>query len=71
MITTGALIHGDVARHLDFDQEEQPVALHSAAASLTTCAECARLGERRGYAEINLNCGCPSERVQRGASAPA
>jgi len=67
MVTTGALLHGDVARHLDFDAVEQPVALQLGGSEPAELAACARLGERWGYAEINLNCGCPSERVQRGA----
>lgn len=67
MVTTGALLHGDVARHLDFDAAEQPVALQLGGSEPADLAQAARLGERWGYAEINLNCGCPSERVQRGA----
>jgi tRNA-dihydrouridine synthase A len=67
MVTTGALLHGDVARHLDFDPAEQPVALQLGGSEPAELAACARLGERWGYDEINLNCGCPSERVQRGA----
>jgi tRNA-dihydrouridine synthase A len=67
MVTTGALIHGDVARHLDFDPREQPVALQLGGSEPDELAHCARLGERWGYSEINLNCGCPSERVQRGS----
>jgi tRNA-dihydrouridine synthase A len=67
MVTTGALLHGDVARHLDFDLFERPVALQLGGSEPEDLAACARLGELRGYAEINLNCGCPSERVQRGA----
>ena len=67
MVTTGALLHGDVPRHLDFDPFEQPVALQLGGSEPHDLAACARLGERWGYAEINLNCGCPSERVQRGA----
>jgi len=67
MVTTGALLHGDVARHLDFDAVEQPVVLQLGGSDPVELASCARLGERWGYAEINLNCGCPSERVQRGA----
>ncbi|MCK6429209.1 MAG: tRNA dihydrouridine(20/20a) synthase DusA [Burkholderiaceae bacterium] len=67
MITTGALLHGDAARHLDFDPAEHPVALQLGGSEPAELAHCARLGERRGYDEINLNCGCPSERVQRGA----
>ena len=67
MVTTSALLHGDVARHLDFDAAEHPVALQLGGSEPAVLAECARLGERWGYDEINLNCGCPSERVQRGA----
>jgi len=67
MITTGALIHGDVPRHLDFNQEEHPVALQLGGSEPDDLARCAKLGEEYGYDEINLNIGCPSERVQRGA----
>ncbi len=67
MVTTGALLHGDVPRHLDFDASEHPVALQLGGSEPTDLARCARLGEQWGYDEINLNCGCPSERVQRGA----
>jgi tRNA-dihydrouridine synthase A len=67
MITTGALIHGDVPRHLDFNEEEHPVALQLGGSEPDDLARCAKLGEEYGYDEINLNIGCPSERVQRGA----
>jgi len=67
MVTTGALIHGDVPRHLQFNAQEHPVALQLGGSEPTDLAQCARLGEQWGYDEINLNCGCPSERVQRGA----
>ena len=67
MVTTGALLHGDRPRHLDFDRAEHPVALQLGGSEPADLALCARLGERWGYDEINLNCGCPSERVQRGA----
>ena len=67
MITTGALLHGNVARHLDFDAAEHPVALQLGGSEPQALAACAKLGEQWGYDEINLNCGCPSERVQRGA----
>jgi tRNA-dihydrouridine synthase A len=67
MITTAALIHGDVERHLAFDEAEHPVALQLGGSEPDELARCARLGERYGYDEINLNIGCPSERVQRGA----
>ena len=67
MVTTGALIHGDVARHLRFNTEEHPVALQLGGSEPADLAQAARLGAQWGYGEINLNCGCPSERVQRGA----
>ena len=67
MVTTGALVHGDVARHLRFNAEEHPVALQLGGSEPADLAHCAKLGEQWGYDEINLNCGCPSERVQRGA----
>ena len=67
MVTTGALLHGDVARHLDFSIEEHPIALQLGGSEPSDLAECARLAHRWGYDEVNLNCGCPSPRVQRGA----
>jgi tRNA-dihydrouridine synthase A len=67
MVTTGALLHGDVPRHLDFDPAEHPLALQLGGSEPDDLARCARLAARWGYDEINLNCGCPSERVQRGA----
>ena len=67
MITTGALLHGDLDRHLRFHPAERPVALQLGGSDPAELAHCARLGERWGYDEINLNCGCPSERVQHGA----
>lgn len=67
MVTTGALLFGDQARHLDFDAAEQPLALQLGGSEPADLAACARLAERWGYDEVNLNCGCPSERVQRGA----
>ena len=67
MVTTGALLHGDVPRHLRFNDEEHPVALQLGGSEPADLAACARLGEQWGYDEININCGCPSERVQRGA----
>ncbi len=67
MVTTGALLHGDVPRHLDFDALEQPLALQLGGSEPADLAHCARLAQQWGYAEVNLNCGCPSERVQRGA----
>jgi tRNA-dihydrouridine synthase A len=67
MVTTGALLHGDVPRHLDFNAEEHPVALQLGGSDPADLAHAARLGAQWGYDEINLNCGCPSDRVQRGA----
>lgn len=67
MVTTGALLHGDVPRHLDFDPAEHPVALQLGGSEPADLVACARLAQSWGYDEVNLNCGCPSERVQRGA----
>lgn len=67
MVTTGALLHGDVPRHLQFNDEEHPVALQLGGSEPADLAQSAKLGEQWGYDEINLNCGCPSERVQKGA----
>jgi tRNA-dihydrouridine synthase A len=67
MVTSGALLHGDVPRHLDFNVEEHPLALQLGGSEPAELAACARLAAQWGYDEINLNCGCPSERVQRGA----
>ena len=67
MVTTGALVHGDVNRHLRFNAEEHPLALQLGGSEPSDLAVAARLGAQWGYDEINLNCGCPSERVQRGA----
>jgi len=67
MVTTGALLHGDAARHLRFHPEEQPLALQLGGSDPADLAKCARLAQQWGYAEVNLNCGCPSERVQKGA----
>ncbi|HYF59715.1 MAG TPA: tRNA dihydrouridine(20/20a) synthase DusA [Burkholderiaceae bacterium] len=67
MVTTGAVLHGDLDRLLGFDPEEAPVALQLGGSEPDALARSARIGERFGYDEINLNCGCPSERVQRGA----
>ena len=67
MITAPALVHGDVPWHLDFDPAENPVALQIGGSDPAELAHAARLGERWGYDEINLNCGCPSERVLHGS----
>jgi tRNA-dihydrouridine synthase A len=67
MVTTGALVYGDVGRHLRFNDEEHPVALQLGGSDPADLAKSAKLGQEWGYDEINLNCGCPSERVQKGA----
>lgn len=67
MVTTGALIHGDRARFLAYHTTEHPVAYQLGGSEPTDLARCARWVEQAGYDEVNLNCGCPSERVQRGA----
>ncbi len=67
MVTSGALMHGNVPRHLDFNAEEHPLALQLGGSEPAQLAHCARLAQQWGYDEVNLNCGCPSERVQRGA----
>jgi tRNA-dihydrouridine synthase A len=67
MITTGALLHGNVERHLAFSPEEHPVSAQLGGSEPDELARCAQLVEQYGYDEVNLNIGCPSERVQRGA----
>ncbi len=67
MLTTGALIHGDRERFLRFDPIEHPVALQLGGSKPADLASCARMGEKWGYNEINLNVGCPSDRVQSGS----
>ncbi len=66
MLTTGAVLHGDRSRLLAFDPAEQPVALQLGGSDPAALAAAARIGEDFGYAEINLNVGCPSTRVQSG-----
>ncbi|RNL63930.1 tRNA dihydrouridine(20/20a) synthase DusA [Zhongshania marina] len=66
MITTGALIHGDAERHLNFSDVEHPVALQLGGSDPEALAHSVRLAEQWGYDEVNLNCGCPSDRVQNG-----
>ncbi len=66
MVTTGALIHGDKDRFLRFNKAEHPVALQLGGYNPDDLAICAKMGEDYGYDEINLNCGCPSDRVQKG-----
>jgi tRNA-dihydrouridine synthase A len=67
MINTGALIHGDRARFLQYDECEHPLALQLGGSDPAALAICARYAEEWGYDEVNLNVGCPSERVQSGS----
>ena len=67
MITTHALHHGDLKKLLSFDPVEHPIALQVGGEHPTELANCARLAEEWGYDEININVGCPSERVQAGS----
>jgi tRNA-dihydrouridine synthase A len=66
MVTTGALLHGDAARHLAHDPAERPVALQLGGSEPLDLARCARIAEAAGFDEVNLNCGCPSDRVRKG-----
>ena|SRR3990167_2206760 len=66
MITTHALIHGDASSLLDFNRVEKPIALQLGGSKPHQLAQCAKMGEECGYDEINLNVGCPSDRVQSG-----
>jgi tRNA-dihydrouridine synthase A len=66
MVTTGAVLHGDRARLIGFDPFEQPVAIQLGGSDPGALAACARMAEDFGYAEVNLNVGCPSDRVQEG-----
>jgi len=66
MVTTGALIHGDRKRFLAHDELEYPLALQLGGSDPKELAECAQMGEDAGYQEININVGCPSDRVQSG-----
>ena len=66
MVTTGALLHGDAARFLDHDAAEYPLALQLGGCDPEHLAACAKLVENAGFQEVNLNVGCPSDRVQNG-----
>ena len=66
MVTTGALIHADAHRFLKYHEAEHPVALQLGGSNADELAQCSKLGEKYGYDEINLNIGCPSDRVQNG-----
>lgn len=67
MITTGALLFGDAQGHLRYNEAEHPVALQLGGSDPAALARCAKLAQQHGYDEINLNVGCPSDRVQNGA----
>ena len=67
MVTTGAILHAGPERFLPFNAEEHPVALQLGGSDYKDLAKCAKIAEHWGYDEINLNCGCPSDRVQNGA----
>jgi len=66
MVTTGALLHGDRGRFLRFDPAEHPVALQLGGSDPKAMAACARMGEEAGFDEIDMNLGCPSDRVRSG-----
>jgi tRNA-dihydrouridine synthase A len=66
MVTTGAVLHGDRTRLIGFDPWEQPVALQLGGSDPKALAQCARIAADFGYGEVNLNDGCPSDRVQEG-----
>jgi tRNA-dihydrouridine synthase A len=64
MVTTGAIIYGDQSRHLNFNEEEHPVALQLGGSNPEELAQCSKIAQKWGYDEVNLNVGCPSDRVQ-------
>ncbi len=66
MVTSGAVLHGDRDRLLGFNENERPLALQLGGSTPGDLARCARIAEERGYDEVNLNVGCPSDRVQKG-----
>lgn len=66
MVVTGAILHGDQERFLGFNREEHPLALQLGGSDPKELAQCAAIAEQWGYDEVNLNCGCPSDRVQKG-----
>lgn len=66
MVTSGALLHGDKKRFLHFNECEHPLALQLGGSNPKDLAECAKIAQDWGYDEVNLNCGCPSDRVQNG-----
>lgn len=66
MVTTGAILHAGPERFLQFHEHEEPVALQLGGSNTTDLAKCAKIADEWNYDEINLNCGCPSDRVQNG-----
>ena len=66
MVTTGALLHGDQERFLRFHPDEHPLAIQLGGSDVKDLAMCASIAQQWGYDEVNLNCGCPSDRVQNG-----
>lgn len=64
MISTGALLHGNRTRHLRFDEREQPIVLQLGGADVSEMTQCAQFAQQHGYDEVNINVGCPSDRVQ-------
>ena len=67
MVTTGALLHGEISRHLDFDESQHPLVLQLGGSEPGELAKAAQLAVKWGYDQIDMNCGCPSERVQKGS----
>ena len=66
MVTTGAIIHAGPGRFLRYHEDEHPIALQLGGSTPADLATCTKLAEEWGYDEVNLNCGCPSDRVQNG-----
>ncbi|MDR6107758.1 tRNA dihydrouridine synthase A [Acinetobacter baylyi] len=64
MVTTGAILFGDAKRHLDYSHEEHPIVLQLGGSNPKDLAECTKMAQDWGYDEVNLNVGCPSDRVQ-------
>lgn len=67
MVNVNAILHGDAHRHLDFNAAEHPIVLQLGGSEPDLLARCAKIAQNWGYDEVNINCGCPSERVQSGA----
>ena len=67
MVTTGALLHGNVKRHLQYDPSEHPVVLQLGGSEPADMAKCAEMAQDWGYDAVNINVGCPSDRVQKGS----